>query len=167
MNRKLTTLAVPLPERMLARAASLALLVVGLAAPHAAHARIDLLKESGIIKLDPETEAATSRPGRPNDPLAQEDRFGPGSVLTVGNIQMKVVNNGTFGNPFTNTSSDPSGQWPGASGIEYLNAIVLMVGAVNPTATDPVSIRRVSYFCEWRPPTLDPRTRSIALTTAS
>jgi plastocyanin len=160
MNRRTTTLAVPVPERpharRFARVASLALLAGCLLAPHAAHARIDLLKESGIIKLDPETEKATSRPGRPNDPLAQEDIFGPGSVLSVGNIQMKVINNATIGNPFTNTSSDPSGQWPGASGVEYLNAIVLAVGAVNPTATDPVSIRRVSYFREWRPPTLDP-----------
>ena len=33
---------------------------------------------------------------------------------------------------------------------------MLAVGAVNPYATDPNAIRRVSYFTEWRPPTLDP-----------
>lgn len=84
------------------------------------------------------------------------DIFGPGAVLSVGNVYMKVTNIGLFGNPYTNLSSDPSGQWPGASGVEYLNAAVLAVGAVNPFATDPNAIRRVSYFTEWRPPTLDP-----------
>ena len=58
------------------------------------------------------------------------DIFGPGAVLSVGNVYMKVTNIGLFGNPYTNVSSDPSGQWPGASGVEYLNAAVLAVGAV-------------------------------------
>jgi hypothetical protein len=84
------------------------------------------------------------------------DIFGPGAVLSVGNVFMKVTNFGTFGNPWTNVSSDPSGQWPGASGIEYLNLASLAVGAVNPTATDPNAIRRVSWLTEWRPPSLDP-----------
>src|SRR5690349_9009818 len=87
------------------------------------------------------------------------DIFGPGQVLTVGNVVMKVTNYGLVGNPFTNVSSDPSGQWPGASGIEYLNFLGLAVGAVNPFATDPNAIRRVSYLTEWRPPTLDPSDR--------
>ncbi len=87
------------------------------------------------------------------------DIEGPGAVLTVGNFFMKVTNNGFSGNPFTNLSSDPSGQWPGASGIEYLNFLALSVGAVNPAATDPVAIRRVSYATEWRPPTLEPEDR--------
>ena len=43
-----------------------------------------------------------------------------------------------------------------ASGVEYLNAIYLMVAAVNPTATDPTSVRRCSFGREWRPPTLNP-----------
>jgi hypothetical protein len=84
------------------------------------------------------------------------DIYGPGAVLGVGEVVMKVTNLALFGNPYTNLSSDPSGQWPGASGVEYLNAAVLAVGAVNPFATDPNAIRRVSYFTEWRPPTLDP-----------
>ena len=87
------------------------------------------------------------------------DVFGPGAVLTVGNIFMKVTNLGTLGNPFTNVSSDPSGQWPGASAVEYLSSIRLAVGGVNPTATDPTQVRRVSYFQEWRPPTLEPEDR--------
>lgn len=75
--------------------------------------------------------------------------------LNVGNVYMKVTNLGLVANPYTNLSSDPSGQWPGASGIEYLNAIVLAVGGVNPLASDPNAVRRVSYFTEWRPPSLD------------
>src|SRR5436190_17639184 len=43
------------------------------------------------------------------------DIFGPGAVLTVGNIQMKVTNFGHVGNLFMNLSSDPSAQWPGSS----------------------------------------------------
>lgn len=77
-------------------------------------------------------------------------------VLNVGKLYMKVTNNGILGNPFTNISSDPSCQWPGASGIEYMNFIGFAVGAVNPQATDPNAIRRVSYInTEWRP-RLDP-----------
>lgn len=91
--------------------------------------------------------------------LAVPDIFNHGSVLDVGKLMMKVTNFGLLGNPFTNVSSDPSGQWPGQSGVEYLNAIALAVGAVNPTATDPNAIRRVSYFREWRPQTLDPEDR--------
>src|SRR6185436_9330380 len=84
------------------------------------------------------------------------DVFGPGSVLRVGNIVMKVTNAGGIGNLFPAASSDPSGQWPGASGVEYLSIIGLAVGAVNPRATDPTAVRRVSYITEWRPKTLDP-----------
>ncbi len=88
-------------------------------------------------------------------PAAIPDIFGHGAVLTVGNIYMKVTNYGLLGNPFTNISSDPSGQWPGSSGVEYMNAIAFAVAAVNPAATDPAGVRRVSYFREWRPPSLD------------
>ncbi len=82
------------------------------------------------------------------------DVIGPGKVLRVGNVNMKVTNFGHVGNFFTNLSNDPAGQWPGASGVEYLSTIRLAVGAVNPQATDPVAVRRVSYNLEWRPPTL-------------
>src|SRR5258706_16204800 len=44
-------------------------------------------------------------------PAALPDINGPGHVLTAGNLFMKVTNNGILGNPFTNLSSDPSGQW--------------------------------------------------------
>ncbi len=92
-------------------------------------------------------------------PMAVPDIFGPGAVLDVGNVYMKVTNFGLFGNPFPGLSSDPSGQWPGASGIEYLSFVLLSVGGVNSTATDPAAVRRVSLQAEWRPLTLDPEDR--------
>ena len=95
-------------------------------------------------------------------PNAIPDIFGQGSVLNVGNMVMKITNNGWVGNPFTQFSSDPSGQWPGASAIEYVNFIGIALGAVNPRATDPTGVRRVSYGllpAEWRPPSLDPEDR--------
>jgi hypothetical protein len=94
--------------------------------------------------------------GRTAKPAAIPDIYGPGAVLNVGDIFMKVTNIALIGNPFTNLSSDPSMQWPGASGVEYLSFSLVSVGAVNPTATDPNAIRRVSYYSEWRPPTLEP-----------
>ena len=72
-------------------------------------------------------------------------------MLNVGNVVMKVTNNGLVGNPFTNTSSDPSCQWPGASAVEYMNFCGIGLGAVNPFATDPNAVRRVSLLQEWRP----------------
>jgi len=95
----------------------------------------------------------TGKGARPAD---VPDIFGPGAVLNVGNIYMKITNNGWIGNPSLATSSDPSAQWPGASGIEYLNVFSLAVGGVNPLATDPNAVRRVSSGGEWRPATLDP-----------
>jgi hypothetical protein len=92
-------------------------------------------------------------------PMDLPDVFGPGAVLRVGNIHMKVTNWGHCGNLFTQLSSDPAGQWPGSSAVEYLSSIRLAVAAVNPTATDPNAIRRVSYLQEWRPETLEPEDR--------
>jgi len=89
-------------------------------------------------------------------PLDLPDVFGPGAVLRVGNLHMKVTNWGHCGNLFQNLSSDPSAQWPGSSTVEYLSSIRLAVGAVNPGATDPNAIRRVSYLLEWGPQTLEP-----------
>jgi len=94
--------------------------------------------------------------GRKATPAAIPDIYGPGAVLNVGDVFLKITNLGLIGNPFTNLSSDPSMQWPGASGVEYLSFSLVAVGGVNPTATDPNAIRRVSYYSEWRPPTLEP-----------
>ncbi len=96
---------------------------------------------------------------RPASPMAIPDIFGPGAVLNVGNLYMKITNNGFDCNPFTQLSSDPSGQWPGASSVEYFNFIAMSVGAVNPLASDPTAVRRVSYLTEWRPATLDAEDR--------
>jgi hypothetical protein len=60
-------------------------------------------------------------------------------VLRGGNVFMKITNNGFNGNPNFALSSDPSAQWPGSSGVEYLYEEALAVGAVNPFATDPTS----------------------------
>ncbi len=93
-------------------------------------------------------------------PMAIPNIFETGvSVLNVGNVVMKVTNNGLVGNPFTNVSSDPSCQWPGASAVEYMNFCGIGLGAVNPFATDPNAVRRVSLLQEWRPATLDPEDR--------
>jgi hypothetical protein len=51
------------------------------------------------------------------------------------------------------------GQWPRASGVEYLSFGLFSVGAVNPVATEPNAVRRVSYFQEWRPPSLNAEDR--------
>ncbi len=84
---------------------------------------------------------------------------GPGRVSTAGNVWMKTTNIGILGNPFTAQSSDPSAQWPGPSGVEYLFFIGLWIAAKNPEATDPALVRRVSHNTEWRPPTLNPEDR--------
>src|SRR2546426_3786159 len=94
--------------------------------------------------------------GGPVSPEDLPDVFGPGAVLTAGNIFMKVTNFGFCGNSFPALSSDPAGQWPGSSGTEYLSTIRFGVAAVNPVASDLTSKRRVSYNFEWRPETLDP-----------
>jgi len=150
------------------------LLVAGWAPRVAAHADQAMFEE--FIKTHPEYfaqrypqyfsqtdsngTASNSRIVRgPATPAAIPDVFGPGAVLTAGNVYMKITNLGLFGNPFTQLSSDPSGQWPGASGIEYLSFGLLSVGAVNPVATEPNAVRRVSYFQEWRPPSLNAEDR--------
>ncbi len=110
-------------------------------------------------QLAADRSATTMNSGRRQRPADIPDIFGPGAVLTVGNVVMKCTNYGLDGNPFPALSSDPSGQWPGASSVEYLNYIGIAVGAVNPFATDPTAVRRVSSITEWRPPTLDPEDR--------
>jgi hypothetical protein len=132
-----------------------ALMSVGIATQ--AHARADeaMLQEfkAAYPELFPPEVSGRVRP------MLLPDIFGPGAVLDVGNVHMKVTNFAVIGNPFFGLSSDPSGQWPGASGVEYLSFILLGVGGVNNTATDPAAVRRVSLQNEWRPQTLDPEDR--------
>lgn len=123
----------------------------------------DGLTEEMVRRLVPEYFAPMMAPNQPGGARrgglgveALPDIDGPGAVLTVGRVIQKVTNWGHVGNLFTNRSSDPSSQWPGASAIEYLSSIRLAVGAVNPIAVDPTAVRRVSYLLEWRPKTLDP-----------
>jgi hypothetical protein len=97
---------------------------------------------------------AVAREGGGSVVLGVPAIMGPGAVTRVSHVRLKVTNAGVLGNPFTNLSSDPSGMWPDSSGVEYLNAIVLAVGAKDPSASG-VPSHRVSYFREWGPPTSD------------
>jgi len=138
-------------------AAALTLILLGALLPVRAGAEAEPAPISGLG--EPGLPDKTAR-RRVATPAAVPDIFGPGAVLNAGNIQMKITNNGLNGNlPVNAISSDPSAQWPGASGIEYLFVQVLAVGAVNPTATDPNAVRRVSSGREWFPPTPDPEDR--------
>jgi hypothetical protein len=109
--------------------------------------------------LDPATRIGSGGAGGgqgPYDTHAVPEINGPGRVSTAGNVWMKTTNIGVLGNPFTAQSSDPSGQWPGPSGVEYLFFIGLWIAAKNPEAIDPALVRRVSHNTEWRPPSLLP-----------
>jgi hypothetical protein len=119
-----------------------------------AHARADEAMLRDFMAVYPELFPQTGE--RRARPMDVPDIFGPGAVLDVGNIYMKVTNFDIIGNAFPGLSSDPSAQWPGASGIEYLAFILMGVGGVNTTATDPAAIRRASVQPEWRPQTLEP-----------
>ena len=99
------------------------------------------------------------RGGGHYSPNAVPEINGPGRVSTVGNVWLKTTNIGVMGNPFTANSSDPSGQWPGPSGNEFLFYWGLWIGAKNPEAQDPSVVRRVSQNTEWRPPSLAPEDR--------
>src|SRR5690349_10719350 len=104
----------------------LAAAIGGLAMPAAARMRPEDPEYQGLMGYEKEVEARVQliQSGRRGaHPLPIPDIFGAGSVLNVGNVVMKVTNNGIIGNPFTNVSSDPSCQWPGASSIEYMNFI--------------------------------------------
>jgi hypothetical protein len=83
----------------------------------------------------------------------------PAHVLTTGDVHLRVTNRGYLGNLDPAAPGEPAGQWPGASGVEYLRSIVLAVGAVNPTATDPTQMRRVSFLREWGPASVEPTDR--------
>ncbi len=131
----------------------LPLLVFSLIRPAMSNGQTSVPPSSGKSVAGVAGGTAWTKPG--TEPAAIPDIYGPGAVLSAGRVMMKVTNYGVIGNPFGNLSSDPSGQWPGASGVEYLNYIGLAVAAVNPFATDPAAVRRVSQMTEWRPATLD------------
>ncbi|MFN8589199.1 MAG: hypothetical protein U0704_15520 [Candidatus Eisenbacteria bacterium] len=145
----------------LLRAGLAALFLAALAAPAFAKLPENDPEWQDILQLEAEHGVGplAAQGGRQARPTDIPDIFGPGAVLTVGNVFMKCTNYGLDGNPFTYVSSDPSGQWPGSSAIEYLNLLGIAVGGVNPFASDPLAVRRVSLTTEWRPPTLDPEDR--------
>jgi len=152
----------PVISKWGARSLTAAAIVCALAAPAWSRMTPDSPEQQMFDEYQREVMArmdASASGRRGSRPLAIPDIFGPGAVLDVGNVVMKVTNFGLVGNPFTNVSSDPSCQWPGKSSIEYMNFAGLVVGAVNPFASDPNAIRRASYLTEWRPPTLDPEDR--------
>jgi hypothetical protein len=98
----------------------------------------------------------------PSVPLRPQDRpdiVGSGHISRCGNVWVKTTNIGVIGNPFPELSGDPSAQWPGPSGIEYLHYVGLWVAARVPDQADPTLTHRVSQDLEWRPPTLDPADR--------
>ena len=107
---------------------------------------------------------ATASAAGPTAPIthAPPDVSGPGAVLRAGRVHMKVTNYGHVGNIFQNLSADPAGQWPGDSGVEYLRAISLAVGAKDVTTADPNRRRRASYLFNWRPPSLAAEDRIYA-----
>jgi hypothetical protein len=109
--------------------------------------------------LDP-VQAARDLAKQPARTDAVPDINGPGAcVSTAGNVWIKTTNFGVMGNPFTANSSDPSGQWPGPSGVQYMGFWNLWVGAKNPEAADLTTLRRVAHGFEWRPPSLAPEDR--------
>jgi hypothetical protein len=99
--------------------------------------------------------------GRPNGvrPAAVPEVRGPGRVTNTSRVWLKATNIGIMGNAFPTLSNDPSAQWPGPSGVEYLFYWGLWVGAAIPGATSPNEHYRVSQSIEWRPPTLEPEDR--------
>jgi hypothetical protein len=115
---------------------------------------------AGLTPLGPLAPAALAAVDRlPLAPHAPPDIVGPGTcVSTAGNVWIKTTNLGVMGNPFAQ-SPDPSAQWPGPSGIQYVGFWSLWVGAKNPEAADPSNVRRVSSLFEWFPPSLAPEDR--------
>src|SRR5262245_37833779 len=98
--------------------------------------------------LAPDSAVSNPRGLRPQD---VPDIDGFGKVTRAGNVWIKTTNIGVMGNPYTAISSDPSAQWPGPSGVEYLFYVGLWVGAVDPTSIEASRRRRVSASSEWRP----------------
>src|SRR5690349_22291910 len=90
----------------------------------------------GPDPTDDPVHAAAWLARHPASVNAVPDINGPGAcVSSAGNVWVKTTNLGIFGNPFTANSADPSGQWPGPSGVQYLGFWNLWVGAKNPEAT--------------------------------
>ena len=98
--------------------------------------------------------------GLEGPPAGQKDPYrgiyevrGEGFVHNVGNLWVNVTNLGVIGNPWKNLSTDPSAQFPPGSGIEYLYAAGIWVGAK--MGTDPTPyVSTALYQTEFRPSVL-------------
>jgi len=75
---------------------------------------------------------------------------GEGFVHNVGNIRMNITNLGVLGNPWKNLSPDPSAQFPPGSGVEYLYAAGIWVGAKIGADPNP-RVSTAIYETELRP----------------
>jgi hypothetical protein len=78
---------------------------------------------------------------------------GEGFVHNVGNLWVNVTNLGVIGNPWKALSTDPSGQYPPGSGVEYLYASGIWVGAMIGDDPNPY-VSTALYQTEFRPSTL-------------
>ncbi len=78
---------------------------------------------------------------------------GEGFVHNVGNFWVNVTNLGVIGNPWKALSTDPSGQFPPGSGVEYLYASGIWVGAKIGQDPNPY-VSTALYQTEFRPSTL-------------
>jgi hypothetical protein len=78
---------------------------------------------------------------------------GEGFVHNVGNLWVNVTNLGVIGNPWKALSTDPSGQFPPGSGVEYLYASGIWVGAMIGDDPNPY-VSTALYQTEFRPSTL-------------
>ncbi len=78
---------------------------------------------------------------------------GEGFVHNVGNLWVNVTNLGVIGNPWKSLSTDPSGQFPPGSGVEYLYASGIWVGARIGDDPNPY-VSTALYQTEFRPSTL-------------
>lgn len=77
---------------------------------------------------------------------------GEGFVHNVGNLWVNVTNLGVIGNPWKALSTDPSGQFPPGSGVEYVYASGIWVGAKIGTDPNPY-VSTALYQTEFRPTT--------------
>lgn len=117
---------------------ALTLAVTLLGAPTTAEARVASESDDG-------TWSPTKSPHR-----GVYEISGEGFVHNVGNLWMNVTNLGTIGNPWKSLSVDPSGQYPPGSGVEYLFAAGIWVGAH--LGNDPTPHVSTSYWpWEFRP----------------
>ena len=104
-------------------------------------------------RLDKPDEGLTKGGGGPNRILVLDGS----NVHNVGELQMHLGNWGAFGsypgsaNPF---ADQPSAQWPAGSGVEYLFAAGLWIGAIK---SGVPAVTTSAFAAEFRPNQSEPR----------